>query len=95
MKVRLDIGNTLKILISALFGYGACQLVLMLVDLNLWFELILGGSTLAIIYLVSVILTGALSAKNIRDIKSITDRLEATRTISGPVFKQLLRLARE
>jgi len=95
MKVRLDIGNTLKILVSALFGYGACQLVLMLVDLNLWFELILGGSTLAIIYLVSVILTGALSAKNIRDIKSITDRLEATRTISGPVFKQLLRLARE
>jgi hypothetical protein len=95
MNIGLDVENTLKILVSALFGYGACRIVLMLVEMNPWFELILGGSTLAIIYLVSVILTGALSAKNIRDIKSITDRVESTRTITYPIYKQLLRLARE
>jgi hypothetical protein len=65
------------------------------VDLNPWFELILGGTALAITYVVSVILTGALSAKNIKDIKSITDRFESTRRITDPVFKQLLRIAKD
>ena len=94
MNIRLDLGNTVKILASTIIAYAGCQLVLMLVDLNPWFELILGGSTLAITYIISVIVTGALSAENLRDIKSITDRVKSTRRITDPVFKQLLKLAR-
>ena len=90
----LDIENTLQILASTIFGYITCKLVLSLVNLNPWFELILGGVTLAITYLLSVILTGALSAKNLKDIKSITDRYRPTRGILEPFFKQLLRIAK-
>jgi O-antigen/teichoic acid export membrane protein len=95
MNIKLDVENTLKILASTILGYIACQLVLFLVNLGPWFELLLGGSTLAITYMISVILTGALSAKNIKDIKSITDRFESTRRIADPVFKQLLRIAKD
>jgi O-antigen/teichoic acid export membrane protein len=94
MNIQLDIGNTFKILASTVLGYAACQLMLMIVDLNPWFEIILGGTTLAITYIIAVILTGALSAKNLKDIKNITDRVESTRKITDPMFKYLLRLAK-
>ena len=83
------------ILLSTVLGYAACQLVLILVDLNPWFEVILGGTTLAITYMISVMLTGALSTKNIKDIKSITDRYKPARGILKPIFKQLLRIAKK
>ena len=88
-------GNTLKIQASTALGYGACKTVLKIIDLNPWIELIVGGSILAVIYLFSVILTGALSTKNLKDIKTITDRYQPTRWILDPIFTQLIRIAKE
>ena len=95
LHIKLDVGNTLKILVSTIIGYISCQTVLSLVDLNPWFELILGGTTLAITYMITIMLTGALSAKNINDIKTITDRYQPTRWILDPILSQLLRIAKE
>jgi hypothetical protein len=95
MNIRLDTGNTFKILASTIIGYAACKTVLMLVDLSPWSEIILGGTTLAITYIISIMLTGALTAKNINDIKTITDRYQPTRWILDPIFTQLLRIAKE
>jgi O-antigen/teichoic acid export membrane protein len=95
MNIKLDVENTVKILFSAILGYVGGKLVLILVTLGPWFELILGGVTIALVYLISIILTGALTAKNIRDIKSITDQIKSTRKITDPVYMQLLRIAKE
>ena len=95
MHIKLDIENTLKILVSTIIGYTACQTVLWLVNLNPWLELILGGTALVTTYLISIMLTGALSTKNIKDIKSITDRYKPSRWILEPIFTQLLRIAKE
>ena len=95
MSIRLDINNTIKILASTIIGYAACQTVLMFVDLNPWLEILLGGTTLATTYLISIMLTGALSTKNIQDIKSITDRYPPTTWILDPIYKQLIRIAKE
>lgn len=70
----LDIGSTSKIFLSVFLGYVGCYTILWVVDLNPWMELFIGGGVLAVIYLVSILVTGVLSTQNIQDIKNITKR---------------------
>jgi hypothetical protein len=95
MGIKLDINNTLKILTSTILGYVACKITQNLLHLNPWFELLIGGTTLATVYLIFIMLTGALTTKNINDIKTITDRHKPTKKISETILNTLLKIAKE
>jgi O-antigen/teichoic acid export membrane protein len=89
-----DLFSTIKIAVSAIFGYTACVITLSLITFNPWIELFLGGSALAITYLVSLILTQALTSKNLSDIKQITNKNRLGKALIGPILDLLSRVMR-
>ncbi|TFH15973.1 hypothetical protein E4H04_07410 [Candidatus Bathyarchaeota archaeon] len=93
LRIKLELASTSKIAASATLSYIACIAILSLITSNVWVELIIGGITLVIVYMTSILLTGALNAKNISDIKQITIKNKLGKTLS-PVFNLLIKLAR-
>jgi O-antigen/teichoic acid export membrane protein len=91
--ISLDLSSTGKIMLSAIVGYAACIIVLKRLSFNPWVELFLGGTALALCYIASILFTGALTSKNIYDIKQITDKNKIGKTLGGPVLVILMRLA--
>jgi O-antigen/teichoic acid export membrane protein len=95
MDVNIDIRSTVKIFISSLFGYSACRILTSNIDLNPIFELFAGGAILALVYLISLLLSGALTKSNISDIYSIVSRYKAIKWFIEPTFIVLKKLARK
>ena len=95
MGINVDIKSTLKIFISSLFGYSACLILTSIIDLNPVFELLAGGAILALVYLISLLLSGALTKSNISDIYSIVSRYKAIKWFIEPTFMFIKKLARK
>ena len=95
MDVNVDFGSTLKILLSSLFGYSACLILITIIDLNPVFELFAGGAVLALVYSLSILLTGAITKSNISDIYSLVSRKKALKWFIDPVFIFMKKLARK
>jgi O-antigen/teichoic acid export membrane protein len=94
LEIRLELTSTPKIAASTLLGYIASLLVLRILNTNPWTELILGGITLALVYLTSIIATGALNHKNIRDIKNMTQKNKLGKKLN-PILDTLEKIARK
>ena len=68
--------------------------IINIIDVNPWVELMLGGGVLAVSYLLSILLTGALTRKNVEDIQSIAAEYEGMKRIVDPIFAVLYRLTK-
>ena len=66
-----------------------------LINLNVWLELALGGVTLMGTYFVMVLVTKALTRRNVADIYSIVRKRENLRPIVDPLFAAMNRLTRD
>lgn len=93
--ISLELVSTVKIASSAILGYMACRTVLIILSFNVWIELFLGGIAISVTYMVSIMLTGALIAKNFNDIKHITDKNRLGKTLVGPILEYLIKHAKK
>jgi O-antigen/teichoic acid export membrane protein len=94
-RISVDIDSTFKITVSTMIGFTSCIILTNLIDVNPWVELILGGGVLAVSYLLSILLTGALTRKNVEDIHNITAKYERMKRITDPIFAVLYRLSKK
>ena len=94
-RISVDMDSTFKITVSTLIGFTSCTVLTNLIDVNPWVELILGGGVLAVSYLLSILLTGALTRKNVEDIHNITAKYERMKRITDPIFAVLYRLLKK
>ena len=95
MKVRVDFGNTFKILLSSIIAYSSCIILLLIIDTSLLGQILIGGGTLATTYLISLLLVGALTKENIADIRGLLIRYQSIQWIIDPLFSLLTKLARK
>jgi O-antigen/teichoic acid export membrane protein len=94
MNISVDLKISFKIFFSTFIGYVSCKLFLGLISLYPLVELILGTGVLFITYLFSLLMIGALTKKNIKDIKDLVLRNKIMKKFSGPIFDFLIKLAR-
>ncbi len=94
-RISVNIDSTFKITVSTLIGFTSCIVITNIIDVNPWVELILGGGVLAFSYLLSILLTGALTRRNVEDIHSIAAEYERMKRIVDPVFAVLYRLSKK
>jgi O-antigen/teichoic acid export membrane protein len=92
--IQLDINSTLKIFISTFIGFITCHLLLAFVNSSPWVEVIIGGGGLAVTYLLSILLTGALTKTNLSDIHGIVYRYQFLRWFINPLFDVMIKFAR-
>jgi len=95
MNVGVDFGNTFKILLSSIFAYSACTILLLIIDTSLLGQIIIGGGTLAATYVISILLIGALTKQNLTDIRGLLTRYQSIQRIIDPLFSLLTKLARK
>jgi PST family polysaccharide transporter len=75
-----DLGSTLKLFVSAFFGFLITSFLFSALYLNLWIELILGCSVTLVIYFTGIVLFKALTKADMRDITGLAD-------VFGPLAK--------
>jgi O-antigen/teichoic acid export membrane protein len=92
--ISIDITSFIKILISSILGGSLCILVIQYLQINPWFELIIGGLLLVIAYLIIIIKTRALTHQNLEDIHKMIARYEVIQPLIAPIFKILYELAK-
>jgi O-antigen/teichoic acid export membrane protein len=92
--ISLDYNTILKTFISTSVGFICCLTLISLISINPWIEVFMGGSILMITYLTSILLTGALTKKNLQDIHSLLKKYEILSPLINPVFEILAKLAR-
>jgi O-antigen/teichoic acid export membrane protein len=93
-RISVDMDTTFKITVSTLIGFISCIVITNLIDVNPWVELMLSGGVLAVSYLLSILLTGALTRKNVEDIHSIAAEYKRMKRIVDPLFAVLYRLSK-
>jgi O-antigen/teichoic acid export membrane protein len=90
----VDFQTIFKTFISASVGFICCLTLISLISINPWVEVFMGGSILMITYLTSILLTGALTKKNLQDIHSLLKKYEILNPLINPIFKILANLSR-
>jgi O-antigen/teichoic acid export membrane protein len=93
-RISVDMNTTFKITVSTLIGFTSCIIITNLIDVNPWAELMLGGGVLAVSYLLSILLTRALTRKNVEDIHRIAAEYKIMKRIVDPIFEVLFRLSK-
>jgi O-antigen/teichoic acid export membrane protein len=90
-----DFENVTKIFISSLMGFLLCKVFLFYFEANAFIELFVGGIIIFFVYLISILLTGALKKENLEDIRTLLKGYEVLAPIIDPVFNVLINIARE
>ena len=95
LDISVEYMSTGKIAISAIISILVCKLFLVVFTQNIWIEFISGGLVFVITYAVSILYTGALTKRNIVDIKRITDQNKLGRIIAAPILEYIIKIARK
>jgi O-antigen/teichoic acid export membrane protein len=93
-KITPDYEIIVLIFTSSAIGFLVCTLFLYFFSMNPWVELFVGGAIMMAIYLGFLLGTGALTKENLEDIQGITKNYRIL-TVLNPLFKALIRIARE
>ena len=93
-KISVDYKSTFKIFFSSIIGFLSCKIITDLISMNLFIELVIGGSLMIFSYTGMILFTGALSKKNIEDINSITRKNKKFGNLIDPILGILLKLSR-
>jgi O-antigen/teichoic acid export membrane protein len=93
-QIFIDYRTIFKTFISASVGSICCLILINAISINPWIEVFIGGSILMITYLTSILLTGALTKKNLQDIEGLLIKYEILNPIIDPIFKILFKITR-
>jgi O-antigen/teichoic acid export membrane protein len=92
--ISINYRTIFKTLISASVGSICCLILINAISINPWIEVFIGGSILIVTYLISILLTGALTKKNLQDIEGLLKKYEILNPIIDPIFKILSKITR-
>jgi hypothetical protein len=95
MKINVDWVTTLNIFLSTSIGYIISKLIMSMIVMNFIFELLMGSCILFSTYLLSLLLTGTLTKKNLNDIKELVNKNNYLRDIVNPFINTLITIAKD
>ena len=88
-----DYKGTVKTFIPSFAGFVVAAYLFSLVSWNPWLELFLGGFLVLVIYLVGVVVLGALSKRDVHDIRIITESIGQISGLVRPILGIIERYA--
>jgi len=88
-----DYKGTVKTFIPSFVGFVVAAYLFSLVSWNPWLELFSGGFLVLVIYLVGVVILGALSKRDVHDIRIITESIGQISGLVRPILGIIERYA--